>query len=59
MATSRIGRGRLDGATLRREAPDGVGASARSSTSAIQEPSRAQSGHVPGFGLAKPHAWQR
>jgi hypothetical protein len=57
MATSRIGRGRLDGATLRREAPDGVDRSSTRTTSSPVE--RLQSGQVPGFGVANPHCWHR
>jgi len=56
--TSLSGCGRLDeGAPGRRPR---AGASARSSTSCTYAPApRRQSGHVPGFGLAKPHSWQR
>jgi len=64
IAMSRIGRGPLDGstlrrvlATLRRVPLDGRD---RSSTRATSSPlARLQSGQVPGFGLAKPHCWHR
>jgi hypothetical protein len=57
MAMSRIGRGRLDGETLRRAPVDGLD---RSSTRATSSPlARLQSGQVPGFGVANPHCWQR
>jgi len=51
------GRGRPE-ATLDRRAVRGE--TCRSSTSWTQLlPERRQSEHVPGFGLVKPHSWQR
>ena len=58
ITTSVSGIGRVPAAMAPRR-PLGAGA-ARSSTSGTSSPVvRLQSGHVPGFGVAKPHCWQR